>query len=41
VALAWERVKKNRGSVGIDAVTIEQFELRQAYSKDVVTMAAP
>lgn len=31
LALAWERVKKNRGSAGIDEVTIDKFELRKAY----------
>lgn len=34
--LAWQRVKKNRGSAGIDAVTVEKFELRQAYYLDLV-----
>jgi hypothetical protein len=28
---AWHRVKKNHGSAGIDAVTVEQFALRQGY----------
>ena len=27
--LAWEKVKRNRGSAGIDKVTIEQFEARR------------
>ena len=27
--LAWEKVKRNRGSAGIDKVTIEQFEARK------------
>jgi RNA-directed DNA polymerase len=27
--LAWEKVKKNRGSAGIDDVTIAQFEVRK------------
>jgi len=26
---AWKRVKANRGSAGIDKITIEQFEQRQ------------
>ncbi len=29
--LAWSRVKKNRGSAGIDNVTITTFELRKSY----------
>lgn len=29
--LAWSRVKKNRGSAGIDNVTIAAFELRKSY----------
>jgi len=29
LALAWEKLKKNRGSAGIDDVTIAQFEARQ------------
>lgn len=29
--LAWEKVKKNRGSAGIDAVTIAEFEKRKEY----------
>ena len=29
--LAWEKVKKNRGSAGIDEVTIGQFEARKEY----------
>jgi hypothetical protein len=28
--LAWEKVKKNRGSAGIDDVTIAPFEVRKA-----------
>ncbi len=27
--LAWEKVKRNRGSAGIDKVTVEQFETRK------------
>jgi RNA-directed DNA polymerase len=34
--LAWQRVKKNHGRAGIDAVTGEQCELRQGYSLDWV-----
>jgi RNA-directed DNA polymerase len=33
--LAWEKVKKNRGSAGIDEVTIAQFEARQEYYLDL------
>ena len=29
--LAWEKVKQNRGSAGIDEVTIAQFEQRKGY----------
>lgn len=36
LALAWPRVKKNHGSAGIDAVTVEQFERRQGYYWDLV-----
>jgi RNA-directed DNA polymerase len=36
LALAWERVKKNRGSAGIDEVTIDKFELRKVYYLDLV-----
>jgi RNA-directed DNA polymerase len=36
LALAWERVKKNHGSAGLDAVTIEKFELRKTYYLDLV-----
>lgn len=35
LALAWERVKKNHGSAGIDHVTIEQFERRKVYYLDM------
>jgi group II intron reverse transcriptase/maturase len=31
LALAWEKVKRNRGSAGIDEVTIAQFEQRKGY----------
>jgi group II intron reverse transcriptase/maturase len=34
--LAWEKVKKNRGSAGIDEVTIAQFEARQEYYLDLL-----
>jgi RNA-directed DNA polymerase len=34
--LAWSRVKKNRGSAGIDNVTITVFELRQSYYLDSI-----
>jgi retron-type reverse transcriptase len=34
--LAWERVKKNRGSAGIDDLTIAQFEARQEYYLDLL-----
>lgn len=34
VALAWEKVQKNRGSAGIDDLTITPFEARQEYSLD-------
>jgi group II intron reverse transcriptase/maturase len=34
--LAWERVKRNRGSAGIDAVTIREFEARKDYYLDVL-----
>jgi RNA-directed DNA polymerase len=34
--LAWSKVKKNRGSAGIDNVTITMFELRQSYSLDLL-----
>jgi RNA-directed DNA polymerase len=34
--LAWEKVKKNRGSAGIDDVTIAAFEERQAYYLDLL-----
>jgi RNA-directed DNA polymerase len=34
--LAWEKVKKNRGSAGIDEVTIAQFEARQEFSLDLL-----
>jgi RNA-directed DNA polymerase len=36
LALAWENVKQNHGSAGIDNVTIEQFERRKAYYLDLV-----
>jgi RNA-directed DNA polymerase len=32
--LAWEKVKKNRGSAGIDEVTIAEFEKRKDYYLD-------
>ena len=34
--LAWEKVKKNRGSAGIDDVTIAQFEARQECYLDLL-----
>jgi RNA-directed DNA polymerase len=34
--LAWEKVKKNRGSAGIDEVTIAQFEARQEFYLDLL-----
>jgi RNA-directed DNA polymerase len=34
--LAWEKVKKKRGSAGIDEVTIAQFEARQEYYLDLL-----
>jgi RNA-directed DNA polymerase len=34
--LAWEKVRKNRGSAGIDEVTITQFEARQEYYLDLL-----
>jgi RNA-directed DNA polymerase len=34
--LAWEKVKKNRGSAGIDEVTIAQFEARKEYHLDLL-----
>jgi group II intron reverse transcriptase/maturase len=34
--LAWEKVKKNRGSAGIDDVTIAAFEERQEYFLDLL-----
>ena len=34
--LAWEKVKKNRGSAGGDAVTLGQFEARKAYYWDLL-----
>jgi RNA-directed DNA polymerase len=34
--LAWEKVKKNRGSAGIDEVTIAQFEARKEYYLDLL-----
>jgi len=34
--LAWSRVKKNRGSAGIDNVTIAAFELRKSYYLDLL-----
>ena len=33
---AWEKVKKNRGSAGIDEVTIAVFELRKGYYLDLL-----
>jgi hypothetical protein len=33
---AWEKVKKNRGSAGLDEVTIAQFEARQECSVDLL-----
>ena len=33
---AWSRVKKNRGSAGIDNVTITVFELRKSYYLDLL-----
>jgi RNA-directed DNA polymerase len=33
---AWEQVKKNRGSAGIDDVTSAQFAARQAASLDLL-----
>jgi len=34
--LAWEKVKKNRGSAGIDDVTITAFEERKQYYLDLL-----
>jgi RNA-directed DNA polymerase len=34
--LAWAKVKSNRGSAGIDNVTITMFELRKAYYLDLL-----
>jgi RNA-directed DNA polymerase len=34
--LAWEKVKKNRGSAGIDEVTIAQVEARKEYYLDLL-----
>jgi RNA-directed DNA polymerase len=34
--LAWEKVKKNRGSAGVDDVTIAQFEARQEFYLDLL-----
>jgi RNA-directed DNA polymerase len=34
--LAWSKVKKNRGSAGIDNVTITMFELRKSYYLDLL-----
>jgi group II intron reverse transcriptase/maturase len=34
--IAWEKVKKNRGSAGIDKVTITQFEGRKEYYLDLL-----
>jgi retron-type reverse transcriptase len=34
--LAWEKVKKNRGSAGLDEVTIAQFEARQEAYLDLL-----
>jgi len=34
--LAWSKVKKNRGSAGIDSVTMTMFELRKSYSLDLL-----
>ena len=34
--LAWSKVKKNRGSAGIDSVTITMFELRKSYYLDLL-----
>jgi RNA-directed DNA polymerase len=36
LALAWEKVKQNHGSAGIDDVTIAKFEGRKAYYLDLV-----
>jgi RNA-directed DNA polymerase len=36
LVLAWEKVKKNRGSAGIDDLTIAQFEERQEYYLDLL-----
>ena len=33
---AWEKVKKNRGSAGIDDVTIADFETRKGYYLDLL-----
>lgn len=34
--LAWSTVKKNRGSAGMDNVTITVFELRKSYYLDLL-----
>ena len=34
--LAWEKVKKNRGSAGVDDVTIAQFEARKGHYLEVL-----
>lgn len=34
--LAWEKVKKNRGSAGVDDVTIAQFEARKDHNLEVL-----
>jgi RNA-directed DNA polymerase len=36
LGLAWEKVKKNRGSAGLDDLTIAQFEERQEYYLDLL-----
>jgi RNA-directed DNA polymerase len=36
LTLAWEKVKKNRGSAGIDDLTIAQFEARQEEYLDLL-----
>ncbi len=34
--LAWEKVKRNRGSAGIDAVTVAEFEEGKGYFLDLL-----